>query len=113
MEHVAENLRFLLWREGVSRESWPTQLAGWIQGSPERAKELLVFGNLRPEEQAKIAQLTGCSEEDLQYTRLLEHAKSGRAINRVDILSQNVRFLIAELDHGKRKQLAESIRVTP
>jgi transcriptional regulator with XRE-family HTH domain len=113
MAHVAENLRYLLWREGVPREKWHIQLAEWLGSSLERAKNVLTSGNLRPDEQAKIAKLTGFSEEEVQFTRLLEGVRSRHATNGVNILTENLRFLIAELDHGKRKQLAESIGVSP
>lgn len=102
MSQIAENLRYLLWRNKVERSSWVSQLATWIEGSERRAEELLKQGNLQPTERERIAQTVNRTDEELQFGRLIE-------TDGVDILLQNVQYLLDTLEHGEQTQLAKSI----
>ncbi|MCP4542406.1 MAG: hypothetical protein GY832_35230 [Chloroflexi bacterium] len=94
---TSENLKYLLWHEGVDRKDWPEQLADWADCDQHRAKTLLKGAELLPDEQEQIAERANVTEEDLQFKRLVE---------RVDIFQENLRYLFDSLEHGEGKVLA-------
>lgn len=105
-DHAVENLRYLLWQRGVSRERWVDHLAGWLHGDSRRAAELLRKGGLSPEEAAVLERTLGQSEEDLRFARLATGVRQG-------ILVQNLRYLVRSLERGQQKQLAADLDVHP
>lgn len=106
MSNTSENLCYLLWKHKLNREEWSRQLAEWAKCSQDRANELLGGTDLRDDEQKRIAQVLNISEEDLQYSRLVE-------VEQADILHLNVIFLLEHLEHGKKRELAENLSVHP
>jgi transcriptional regulator with XRE-family HTH domain len=104
MNTVTENVRYLLWKEGISPTEWASRLAQWARCDVQRAEEILQGGALRPSEQTAIANATHCSEEELQLARLVEG---------VDILQENFKFLVTGFEHGRAKKFAEHIQVKP
>jgi transcriptional regulator with XRE-family HTH domain len=107
-EQTSENLRYLLWRERVSVGNWPRHLAGWAGCNQERAEELLrgTGEPLQDAEQEAIKKSLGVNPEEIQYTRLLES-------DRVNILVENVVYLLDSLEHGEQKQVADKIGRSP
>jgi len=106
VRYVALNLRFLLWRNEVIRANWPDYLVVHMGYERCRVEELLRGSVPRPEERDRIADLFGVSREVLETVNLVEQAG-------LDVLSENLRRLIGDLDHGDRKRLAEDIGVHP
>ena len=53
---TSENLRYLLWHEGIELKDWPMQLAAWADCDRQRAKELLRGAELLPSEQQHVAE---------------------------------------------------------
>jgi len=108
MKLQTENLRFLLWRNReLKSENWQKTLATWLRCSLEHAQTLLDGGEVfSDEERRQLRQATGFLYEDgdLQYTRLLQ-------IERIDILHQNICFLIGELQGENQREVAKSIGV--
>jgi transcriptional regulator with XRE-family HTH domain len=104
MQPPAHNLRYMLWREGVERDSWSEQLATWAHCSVRRAEELLHGAPLYEGEQTALAGSLGISEEELQFA-------SGA--HEEDVLLNNLRFLINGLGHGQKKGLAAALNVHP
>lgn len=102
-ESIAENLRFLLWREGVKRENWVEQLADWVGSSSVRAEKLIRVGDLQFGELERLTQRLGVDESDLQYTILFKELGT-------DILKENLIFLLDALEHGSQKKLAATLR---
>src|SRR5262245_55517308 len=98
-DHVAENLRYVLWRRGVDPQKWAEHLAGWVRCDPRRAGELLRKGNLQPHEAEALSRTTGHSEEDIRFARLVEEG-------RTKILLENLRYLVRSLERGQKKALA-------
>ena len=102
---TAENIRYLLWRDGIDRSIWVSQLAAWIRCSRMRAQEILAGALLESDEQnAIISNHPDISVEMLQYERL---------VAREYILKKNLEFLFENLEHGKMKELAKELEVSP
>lgn len=106
MPDTSENLRFLLWEKEIDRTRWSQQLAVWVACTPERAEALLHGQTLTSSEQETLANKLGISEEDLQFRSLVEERG-------IDILYENIRFLLDSLKHGQQKEMAERIGVSP
>jgi len=106
MEQVSNNLRYLLWVGNVPRSKWLEQLATWAKCDLQRAEQLLRNGDLRLNEQSSIAEAVGILEEDLLLTSLLE-------VQGVDILQENMKYLISTLKHGEQKKMAAYVGVNP
>jgi hypothetical protein len=102
--HVAENLRYLLWRRGVDRQRWVEHLAHWIRCERHRAADLLRKGDLEPAEAEALSRATGHSEEDVRFARLAEEA-------RTKVLLENLRYLVRSLERGQKKALAADLDV--
>src|SRR5262245_44856336 len=103
-DHVAENLRYLLWRQGVDRRRWVEHLSHWIRCERRRAADLLRMGDLEPAEAEALSRATGNSEEDVRFTRLAEEA-------RTKVLLENLRYLVGGLERGQKKALAADLGV--
>jgi transcriptional regulator with XRE-family HTH domain len=93
----AANLRYLLWKAGKPKDRWPTELATWLGCDAHRALALLrgeppSAGDLRT-----LAARTGIPEDDLPFVDLTAN---------LDVLGENLRFLIDGLEHGKKGELA-------
>jgi transcriptional regulator with XRE-family HTH domain len=105
MTIASENLRYLLWREKVNRESWAEKLAEWANCSESRAEKLLNDAPLTNSEQEMIAKTTNEREEALQTERFLG--------NQVHILFENLEFLLdKKIHHKKVVEIAEGIDVS-
>jgi transcriptional regulator with XRE-family HTH domain len=105
-ELIAENLRYLLWKNKVKRSLWAEQLASWANCSERRAESLLRTGRITAQEQARIAESTDVSEESLRFSRLIEERS-------VDVLSENLKHLLDSLPYGGNKKLADELEVDP
>jgi len=105
-QEVSTNIRYLLWAGKLPRAKWAEHLATWAKCDLRRAEQLLRNGDLRQNEQRSIIEAIGILEEDLLLTSLLE-------IRGVDILRENMEYLISTLNHGEQKKLAEYVGVDP
>lgn len=105
-EPIAENLRYLLWRERVRRPMWSEQLASWAQCGVDRAASLLQRGDLTADEQERIGMVLRLSEESLRFSRLVEEEQ-------VNILGENLRYLLGSLPYGDKGDFAEQIGASP
>jgi len=102
---VAENLRYLLWKEGIETGVWPEQLAHWAGCSAQIARQILEGTvSLPASQQARIADAVGCEEEGVQFKRLVEAED-------IDILTANLAMLINGLAHGQKSRLAEKLGI--
>lgn len=102
--HAAENLRFLLWRHGVPRNRWVEQTRSWAGCDLRRAATLLGKGDLHEAEAKAIADATHVSAEEIRFARLV--ADGG-----TDILRENLRYLVRNLERGRKKALASELGV--
>jgi len=105
MRQSARNLRYLLWKNDVDRQQWPDQLAAWARCSRHRATELLEDGAMTSIEQRTISEALDLPEETIQFSDLLGED------NKVNVLDENVRYLLGDLHHGEKKRLATAIGV--
>lgn len=105
MRYTSENLRYLLWNEGVKREEWVPTLAAWLQGDRSRAKELLHHNRrLDADEVEHLIKAIHFVERDFEAMRLIEE-------DQMDIPLMNLRYLLDRLKRGERKKLAKSLDV--
>ena len=105
MQGLKRNIRYLLWKGGADRKEWPSSLAGWLGCSLPRVEELLEGegGELTAKEKKALANVTGLSPENISAD-LLE--KQG-----VNVLVENIRYLVNGLPHGQKKEFAASLGV--
>lgn len=105
MNKVTRNIRYLLWKQGEERGSWEAKLSSWLGCTLERAIALL-DGECKPlaaKEGELLSRLAGLKPGEL----------SGDipADQEVDILTENIRFLISTLPHGEKKKFAEKLGI--
>ncbi len=112
MQRLAPNLRYLLWNEGVDRETWVDRLADRTGYEYCRAEELLLGSTPRAEEIERIAAVFGVSQEDVAEVDMV--SRSG-----VNVLLQNLRrlidstHLVVDKGGGAKKRLADDLGVHP
>lgn len=103
---TAENLRYLLWRQEIRRDSWGEHLADWAKCSSGRAEELLNGAALQDEEQQRIAHNAKVREEEIQTERFLG--------DQVDVFRENILYLTnKEVTGLSANLLAKEIDVSP
>lgn len=105
MERVGRNIRYLLWRKGVDRDEWQTKLSEGLGCSSERAGELLEGhgAGLTPREKQALAKAIGPESIDLVADLIGKHG--------VDVLAENIRYLLNGLPHGQKKEFAATMGV--
>jgi transcriptional regulator with XRE-family HTH domain len=105
MDGLERNIRFLLWKKSGERKDWPSKLAEWLSCPRQRVEDLLEgHGDvLTPKEMKALAHETGLALHDLSRNLLEKH--------NVDILAENIRFLINGLPHGQKKEFAAKLGV--
>lgn len=102
-DFFTENLHYLLWsKEPASRERWREILAGWAGCDEVRSASLIRGAFPSPGELRQLKSLTGDDEERLRYSRLLDPDV---------ILSRNIDYLFAGLDHGRKGEYAKALEV--
>jgi hypothetical protein len=106
MTYTSENLRCLLWLAKIRRDHWELQVAEWLHCGNERAEEILRGGELSGDEHEQIARIVGVHVEELTNTRLV-------TTYNVNILQENLRYLIDRLMYGQKKALAAYLDVHP
>lgn len=96
------NLRYLLWKdEKIHRNRWVDKLMSILGCSKSTAKRLLLNETIEPEDQRKLAEAFGRSEEDFAISLFFD--------DKVDVLSENLSYLFESIE---QKQLAKEIGVT-
>jgi len=100
MDGLKRNIRYLLWKEGAERKDWPSKLAKWLGCSLQRAEDLLEGRGeaLTSKEKKSLANAVGVASKGLSENLLEKHD--------VDVLVENIRYLINSLPHGQKKEFA-------
>ena len=111
-QQISQNLRFLLFRKAIPRENW----LKWVQKNtsiPAGRLNALVSKRLDDSEigEAELQQLAkalGLPEdaEELRFSDLVSDSQ-------LKVLAENLRYLLDECPRGGKKQLAETLQVTP
>lgn len=96
------NLRYQLWRRGITRERWALQLIEWLDCGERRAWQLLRGDLPVQEELRRLAERMELTEEALQFGNLAGH---------VQILTENLRYLLDAPKRGGKKVLAAELGV--
>ncbi len=106
MSPFATNIRYILWRSGAARDQWASRLAELLGCEPSRAEAVLAgtVEALLPEEQKKLAHRLKVSVKELSSPGLLTSRE-------VDILGENIRYLVNTLPYGKKKEFAAQLGI--
>jgi transcriptional regulator with XRE-family HTH domain len=86
----------------VDRQQWVSYLANWAGCEQQRAAVLLRDGDLNTDEQDRIAESLSLSDDELRFVNFIEG---------VDVLLENLRYLLNSLDYGKKRELANQLGV--
>lgn len=109
MRIETENIRYLLWRNHeLGRAEWARTLSGWLRCSPARAEDLLEGRDLFTNVERRMLREASdylFTEEQIQYGRLVE-------VEGVDILHENVRYLVRQLDGERQRAVAFDLGVS-
>ena len=103
--YIGENVRYLLWKHRIRHASWTKELAEMAGCGLSRADELIRGEDTGADALELVATAFGIAGEEL-LGRLLDPG-------RVDILRENVAYLLGGLAHGEHKQLAAHLGVHP
>jgi transcriptional regulator with XRE-family HTH domain len=106
MRWCYENLRFLLWQSRLPQSKWFDQLTTWLKGDVERAAALLQGVEPNDQERLLLAELADLRDTDLGLVRLLERSD-------VNLLRENLHYLLDNLPHGGKKEVAVHLGVRP
>jgi transcriptional regulator with XRE-family HTH domain len=98
------NLRFLLWRSGIDNNSWVQTIAAWLRCPRSRALRLMTNEQPTQAEVDELAGRLGSTSEELRFTNLVGDLGD-------DLFFENLRYLVAGVEHGDKKQLAQSVGV--
>ncbi len=103
---AGKNIRFLLWQSQADRRDWAAKIAKWAGGEISRAEAILRGAPLRQEEAPRLAKGFGITQRQLREKDVLEERG-------VDILIENVRFLLGSLERGQKGNFARTVGVHP
>lgn len=105
---ITRNIRYLLWKERIPPRSWPSSLQYRLPQtwSMEDIRRLLDGCELPYERLQEVAAALNIADEELASGELV--AEGG-----VNILTENLQFLIGSMEHGGKKQLASDLGVDP
>ena len=105
---VSKNLRFLLWQEDGDRNRWPESLRRRLQVEwrADRVEAALAGQALTETEVHQVVEAfkAEIDEEMLRYADLVHDAE-------VNVLSENIKYLIGSLEHGGKKELSAALKV--
>jgi transcriptional regulator with XRE-family HTH domain len=109
---VSTNVRFLLWKAGVRREEWVSWLESRSALGLYRARDLVagltVDDAISESELLELARLFDLGAEGESLLRFDDFTQT-----RVNVLTENLRFLLDQLPHGGKQQLARQVGVDP
>jgi hypothetical protein len=102
-DFLTENLKYLLWDQGISKDNWSAQLASWLDKSMHRADEVLAGAGLVQDEWERIEAVLHINHEILSTERLFGDEKN--------ILQHNIIYLTNP--PVKKGEFAQAIDVEP
>jgi transcriptional regulator with XRE-family HTH domain len=105
---LARNVRFLLWREGLPPSRWVERLRERLGRTctEEETRSLLMGRTPSYLEIRQLAEAFGLPEEELAHSDFV--AGGG-----TDILLENLRYLLGNLERGGKQALVESLGLDP
>lgn len=98
------NLRFLLWRAGIDNEAWVATVSTWLGCARSRALGLMTNERPTQAEVDELARRLGATSEELRFTNLVRDLGD-------DLFFENLRYLVSGVEHGDKKQIAQSVGV--
>lgn len=106
MNSLSQNLKYLLWKNGVNRKEWVQTLADSLRCGQAKAQAILDGDqtDLESDELILLARFSGMDGDQVMIDDLL-------GSDGVDIFIRNLSFLLDRLPHGKKKHLADCLGV--
>ena len=103
---LSNNLKYVLQEKGVERSEWTQFLSSLLVCSNDRAQSFLdgELAGLNQDELRALAHFSGADPKDFISKDLIK-------VDKVDVFSRNLSFLIDRLPHGKKKHMSESLGV--
>lgn len=98
------NIKYILWKNGVNNTMWNKQLMIWLGVESHRANELLLGTQLNSNESERLTMKFGFNVEDMRLADLISQ-------DGVDILKENLHHLISNLSHGQRSDLSQRLGI--
>ncbi len=103
---AGKNIRFFLWKSRTERRDWAATIAKWSGSEIARAEAILRGAPLREEEAPRIAKGLRITPRQLREKDALEESD-------VDVLRENLRFLLGSLERGRKGEFARVVGVHP
>jgi hypothetical protein len=100
----AENLAYLLWQEGCERRHFDVELSRRFRWARPRAIQLLYGAQPEAAEVEDVAREWKLAANHLQTRSIIEFSRS-------KVSALNLAWLLDQLHHGQRHQLAQSLGV--
>jgi len=106
---ISQNVRFLLWQQGITRASWVKWLVRECPVERQWARKLvcgeLHDGEIQTTEQERLAAALEFPEAELRFQDLPN--------THSDILLENLKSLFSGLKRGGKKEMAGALQVDP
>jgi len=103
VELVTENIRFILWQTGRPNWEWAALLRDWLNIKLPLAIRMVEGGELPNSIHLdRLQEVSGLGDEQIQFSKL---------VGEIDVLSENLKFLLGEFPRGGLKQFAYNIGV--
>jgi plasmid maintenance system antidote protein VapI len=106
------NLRLLLWQHKITRSSWLEQLADWTSCEVARAEQLLRGEQLTTQELERLKESLDWDDEVVMGLRYADWLEQAHASGELDVLVENLKFLLEQLEWGKQEELAVQLGVS-
>lgn len=106
MDNLSLNLAYTFWHKKVPRGDWARLLASWLVCDERRADQILRGASATNAEMGKLRRKSGVGPDVLRKESLVE-------LRNVDILSENLNYLIHGLGKGGKQLLAGRLNVHP
>lgn len=106
MDNLPNNLAYTLWGKKLPRDEWARAAASWMGTDERRAGEILRGAPATKAERERLRKIPGVGSQVLRQESLAE-------LGKVDILTENLRYLIHGVGKGGKQTLAARLGVHP
>jgi transcriptional regulator with XRE-family HTH domain len=105
-QQLAENIRYLLWKDRFASEEWKQWLARCLNCDSEYAEKILLGKvNVSDEHLKSLLEQWGYEEGILRYSKLAQEE--------TNVLTLNLNYIFDNLDRGIKKAIALHLNVHP
>lgn len=104
MDNLAINIAYMLWNKKVVRGDWVRVVATWAGTDERRADQILRGAPATNAEKERLRKSTGVGSQVLRKESLVER-------NKIDVFSENLKYLIHGVRKGGKQALAARLGV--